>query len=360
LSTLSSQRDIALHEEVVAKVRSVASGILGQPIVASRRLGCGRNNVTLLIETPRGRYVAKHYPKILEDDWDRLRAEAAGLGFLNAAGVSAVPVLIGTDAASRVSVMTECGVPADCTACRDDIEACLAFAKRLHYARTLTDAESLPLAAEACLAPKDIVDQVVDRRRRLGEVGAGHPELSRFLSSTFDPALDAYRRQAYAALAASDIGPADQLLARWQTLSPSDFGLHNAVRGDDGGLTFVDFEYFGWDDPVRIVSDFLLHPGHLLDDDAKRQFVYGCYTVFGNDPQFLNRLRALYCLVGLRWCLILLNEFLPERLARRRAAGNSDKIANIRARQLRKADQMLTGLEISKGVLSTDVFSTLK
>ena len=40
-----------------------------------------------------------------------------------------------------------------------------------------------------------------------------------------------------------------------RALSPSDFGLHNALRGQDGQLRFVDFEYFGWDDPVKLVSD---------------------------------------------------------------------------------------------------------
>ena len=42
-----------------------------------------------------------------------------------------------------------------------------------------------------------------------------------------------------------------------RSLSPSDFGFHNAIRRADGRLAFVDFEYFGWDDPAKLVADFL-------------------------------------------------------------------------------------------------------
>ena len=98
-----------------------------------------------------------------------------------------------------------------------------------------------------------------------------------------------------------------------------------------------------------MVSDFLLHPGHHLEDDVKRQFMDGCRAVFGSDPYFTDRFGALYHLIGLRWCMILLNEFLPERMARRQAAGNADQSASLLARQIRKADLLLAGLRDNKG-----------
>ena len=57
-----------------------------------------------------------------------------------------------------------------------------------------------------------------------------------------------------------------------RSLSPSDFGFHNALLEADGRLTFVDFEYFGWDDPVKIVADVMLHPGMGLSADHGRRF----------------------------------------------------------------------------------------
>ena len=77
----------------------------------------------------------------------------------------------------------------------------------------------------------------------------------------------------------------------------------------------------------------------------------GCYAVYGSDSNFTNRFRALYYLIGLRWCMILLNEFLPERRARRRATERVDQRTSMLKGQLRKADILLTGLEKSEGIL---------
>ena len=181
------------------------------------------------------------------------------------------------------------------------------------------------------------------------QVGAGHPELDQFLHDAFEPALNAYPREPDAALAVAGVGPKEGLPQRWQTHSPLDFALRNAGRGGDGRLTFMGFEYFGWYDLVRMVSDFLLHPGHHHDGDAKRQFMDGCRAVLGSELNFSDRLGALYYLTGLRWCMILLNKFLPERIAHRQVAGDVHQLASEFTRQLWKADLLLTILKSNKG-----------
>jgi hypothetical protein len=55
-----------------------------------------------------------------------------------------------------------------------------------------------------------------------------------------------------------------------------------------------------------------------------------------------TRFEALSPLFGAIWCLIVLNEFLPERWARRVAAGGTGNAAEARTRQLRSADALFT------------------
>jgi hypothetical protein len=51
-------------------------------------------------------------------------------------------------------------------------------------------------------------------------------------------------------------------------------------------------------------------------------------------------------LFGLKWCLIMLNEFVPEDLQRRGfASGGSLDRATTQARQLEKARRMLARIE---------------
>jgi hypothetical protein len=59
---------------------------------------------------------------------------------------------------------------------------------------------------------------------------------------------------------------------RWRSLCPPDFGFHNALRRASGELVFIDFDYFGWDDSVKVTCDFLLHPGMRLFRDVEAAF----------------------------------------------------------------------------------------
>jgi hypothetical protein len=115
------------------------------------------------------------------------------------------------------------------------------------------------------------------------------------------------------------------------------------------GLTFVDFEYFGWDDPVKLMCDFLLHPGMRLSEPLKRRFVVAASQIYGADPTFASRLRLLYPLFAVRWCLILLNEFLPERWAYRVHAGGGPDWENAKERQLGRASDLLALVKSNDG-----------
>ena len=137
----------------------------------------------------------------------------------------------------------------------------------------------------------------------------------------------------------------EELPVSSRTLSPSDFGFHNALRRSDGSICFLDFEYFGWDDPVRLAADFLLHPGMSLGEALRERFLKGMLEAFSGDDEFRVRLALLFPLIGMRWCMILLNEFHSEGWRTRQFAGSSRDRASVLAEQLQKARTMLLRLE---------------
>ena len=94
-----------------------------------------------------------------------------------------------------------------------------------------------------------------------------------------------------------------------QILSPSDFGFHNAINYK-GGIKFFDFEYFGWDDPVKLTCDFMLHPGMKITNKQKIFWFQTMIEIFKLDKNFQKRIIASYELYGLCWCLINLNVYL--------------------------------------------------
>ena len=182
----------------------------------------------------------------------------------------------------------------------------------------------------------------LERLREARPAGQAGADAAEFLDTRLVPLLDDVVRSGNRQLAAAGIGSDDVLAPHRRTLSPSDFGFHNAISSDAGPLVFVDFEYFGWDDPAKTVADFVLHPAMTLRADLCRAFTAAAHDVFASDPTYRARLGAYYPLFGIKWCLILLNEFLPESILRRRFAGVADgDLEDLRRAQLAKAEQML-------------------
>jgi hypothetical protein len=199
----------------------------------------------------------------------------------------------------------------------------------LHGARTAPDARDFGPASEACLGLAEIAAQLEARRRRLAAVSELDDPLA-----LFDDLASAALRGARRRVGGTLVEP------EFRTLSPSDFGFHNALRRA-GRLVFFDFEYFGWDDPVKAVADFLWHPAMSLGSAARERFRTGAGAIYAADPAFEQRLAAFLPLYGLRWSLIVLNEFLPERWARRVAAGTTDDHMTVKIRQREKATALL-------------------
>jgi thiamine kinase-like enzyme len=170
------------------------------------------------------------------------------------------------------------------------------------------------------------------------------PELNVYLNLELIPVLERARQHAENTLFCT------RLPRPKQSLISADFGFHNAIKADSGRVSFIDFEYFGWDDPVRLTADFLLHPGTDLNEANFNRYRQGMVSTFQSDENFELRLLHLLPLYGIRWALILLNEFLPERWQARVFAGETASWAEIKAQQLKKsriaADKAIVHLKL--------------
>jgi thiamine kinase-like enzyme len=190
----------------------------------------------------------------------------------------------------------------------NDIYSAISFVKKLHLISREVKVLSIPNASEDCIVINNLIDQIEQRRSRL-ITEAPYLKLSFF--ETFDSILS----QAISSINDKDSVRSLNIKKRldpiFLTLSPSDFGFHNAIRNESGELIWIDFEYFGWDDPVKLIADFLWHPGMWLSENQKKIWVRECLNYFSNDVDLKSRLQYCWPLIGLKWSLILLNEFIP-------------------------------------------------
>ena len=109
-----------------------------------------------------------------------------------------------------------------------------------------------------------------------------------------------------------------------QVFSPSDFGFHNVLLCGDGRCSFLDFEHAGWDDPAKLVADFILQPEALLCSESAECFLerLGKSEPFGRNIR--ERVREALAIQKCKWTVIILNVFarpgVPLRVKAERLA----------------------------------------
>jgi hypothetical protein len=329
----------------LAAGRKAAGALAPGPVTSIDRIrGFGRNSGVYRVAAGGAIYALKQYPERHAGERDRAVIEHDALSFLARHRIAAVPRAFAADAASGYLLLEWIdGGPVEAPETADIAAAC-AFVRAIHALRGADDAKGQPAAAEACLCGAEIVEQIERRVARLAALGAREPALAAALDGEMRPLFKETASWAEEGYAAAGLAFDRDVDAAAQTLCPSDFGFHNAMRRPSGELVFIDFDYFGWDDPVKLTADFLLHPGMRLREAQKRQFAAEAFDIYGSDPNFRRRLALLYPLFALRWCMILLNEFLPERWANRLNAGTEADWESAKQRQLDRAREWMHSL----------------
>ena len=263
-------------------------------------------------------YVLKIYPDLLLDPRPRLETEYTALDFLHQRNIRIVPKpeIKNKDFNSGIYSWVE-GKEIS-TVSMGKMKQCVLFVNKL---KEINDVrfENFNLASEACLSGKVLKQQIITRLNNLNKAGDSDKDLKNFINKTFQPLFEKVNQKYFSRWPVSS---ADKNLNKKHLiLSPSDFGLHNALIDQDNKITFLDFDYFGWDDPVKLTSDFYWHPGMKLQESHRMFWLDSMISIFsGKDSHFEKRLESALPCYALRWILILLNEFLEKEQKRREYA----------------------------------------
>ncbi|MBE9116878.1 aminoglycoside phosphotransferase family protein [Lusitaniella coriacea LEGE 07157] len=332
----------------VSNLESILPQLPGYPFSEANRVSGGKNSqVYRLRNDADEQYALKLYFRHHLDRRNRLETEFTSLQLFEENGIKSVPkaFLRNQEQGWALYEYIE-GDAIDSSEIREsDINALVQFLINLKNLKKLPQCQHLSPASEACFSVSAIANNLEQRLYRLTsleEKKGQYEELECFLTKDFIPFLEQLIEWSKSRLQQSNTSFEKEINAVKRTLSPSDFGFHNALRCNDGKLVFLDFEYFGWDDPAKMISDFLLHPARILDYSLKQQFFEQIQLGFEDHKDLTKRVEIVYPLFGLKWCLIFLNEFIPEHLLRRGFADvNPMDKSKRQAEQLAKSKQML-------------------
>lgn len=284
----------------------------------------GRNNRVYHALNKSDDVLIKQYFYSVSDTRDRLSSEYLMLSFLHRQGITNVPRPLLSDVATHTGVYQFIkGSPVNLnTITENDVVSFSELLNRMWQFRNTPQAQHLPIASEACFSIKEYVDKIKNRFALFSQLPS-NDSVTKKMSSFVDDNLSVFFNKLVSQVESSGSTFTNLLNPRHRTLSPSDHGFHNAIRGNDGNLYFIDFEYAGWDDPVKMICDCFLQPDKPVPEKFHLLFLKNCKQIIDPIDNFVSRIKYIYPLLGLKWCLIMLNEFLPVSESRRQFAGKN-------------------------------------
>ena len=321
-------------------IQDIARALSPEPVETVSELRKGNNSRIFRVETRTGSFALKKYPSV--DERKRLEAEVAAVRFFERQAIDRTPRMVAVAPEIRFALFTWLdGRPVQ-TVTDNDVAEFSAFQITLDKAIDVQSRSEIGEASEACLSGQRILAQVERRFSRLSSVKRDMPEFGPFFDDVLVPSLREFEANSQATYARLGFDFAQEIAPQFRTLIPSDLGAHNALRGADGRLFFLDFEYFGWDDPITSIANFVMHPGMQLSNPQKHHYQEALLDHFQRHGE-ADRLRALMPLYALRWCAIILGELLPDRW-RHRMETNPDfhDWDRVRRIQIGKARTLLS------------------
>ena len=297
-------------KEIAARAQQICSEKITE---IEPHVGQGNSQIFRILTAKNHQFALKVYPNLVHDTRPRLVTETSAYELLKKSGWT--PQVVAADEEMNIALFEWVdGVPIS-TVTDSLIDQCLLFSAYLKKVYCRVGHGHAP-ASEACLSRLACAGQIEERIKKLRLIE--NHELRYALDTVIVPLSNETMAWSERNWPGSD--SVETLRENQQTLSPSDFGLHNAVKVADGSVRFLDFEYFGRDDPVKLAADFAWHPAMSLSRAHKRRWITGVLALFGDTDTVRQRFRAAWPLFGIRWALILLNEYLDDGWKKRRNA----------------------------------------
>jgi hypothetical protein len=262
-------------------------------------------------------------------------SEFSVLTFLGRVGLEGVPrAMLRSDAFSYGVYSFEPGSARTASELQTrDVQAIAEFAARLHGVDQARGGSDLAPAVDASFSFAGLVGATDARLRAFEEFAASAAayEEVRELCRVLDlrARITELNVEVLAGLADAD-RQAELPRSDWR-LNTADFGPQNMLFAPDGGLTVVDFETAGWDDPASLVMGFVAHAASEdLPPDVVRNFLDAYAEKQALSAPEIARFERVGLLFDLEWVAIYATALTSEAVAAKEFANREfDRHAHL-------------------------------
>ncbi len=289
--------------------------------------------------------IVKFYPPKKKDQRERLKTEFSAFQTLWNNQIRQVPKPLNFNYKKNCAVYSFLsGKNKSATEInKDDILQVVNFVKLLKNISKNYSADSFQSASEACFSLNEVFDNIEERLKilNLSCIKLTNKTLSELLLR-LQFCYSQIKPWAIKQAKGIPLFPSSHLTQDLRILSPSDLGFHNAILDEQSNWNFLDFEYFGWDDPVKLIIDFMIHPAMNLNSELSQFWLEKMLDLFSEYPGIEQKLRVYFPLLGIKWCCIFLNCFIPSYIKEKKHFLSKTELKDLQLKQLEKAAMMLS------------------
>ncbi len=288
----------------------------------------------------------KHYFSDPIDERNRLKHEFLFLKYAWSQGIRVIPEPLGCDNVNKFALLQYIdGIrPKVNQITESEINNAISFFLNLNKCLNPEFARILPSASEACFSLQEHVVTIKKRLNKLKLIEVNEEidnDALSFVQSELIPFWNTIEKNLSVEWETSGINPEEVLPIAHRCISPSDFGFHNSIKSSEGKIFFIDFEYAGWDDPAKMICDFFCQPEVPVSDKYLTVFINKILNIIPDSVSFKQRVSWLIPVYKIKWCCIILNEFLPISQKRRSFADIHTPVSAKKRIQLKKSQELL-------------------
>ena len=281
----------------------------------------GKNSFSYLVKTQTRNFFLKIYRKNHFNARDRLSSEINFLNYLREIKLNNVPKPIIYDVAENWILLSWVEGKKIIKPEEDDCNSLLEFISDIQNYKFSEYAKKIGNASEANFTIYDHICHIKSRVESLknylfkNKKNLNQRSAIFSLLNKFSDELNSYEKE-------FDFSKKS---IQTRIISPSDIGFHNVLKNKDK-VNFIDFEYAGWDDPRKLLSDLVLQPQYNIPINCYQTFV-GLFKKKEFSFEFLQDSSIVFELYRIKWVLIMLNPVLYSK---------SDDFLNVEIMQILK------------------------
>ena len=269
----------------------------------------GRNNHVYLYKEKNNKFIIKKFKNCFYTKYDRYFTEKIFIEYLKKKNIKNIPNIVGSNKKKKIIYFSYIEGKQIIRPKKNHLNECLNFLKQINYKTTYKNFK-FQKASDACLSIKDHINTCESRINKLiikynYKKNNENKKIYNFLKKQIIPEFKIIKSNIKNLFTKTQIKK--KLNNNKLILSPSDFGFHNIITKDNQ-IYFIDFEYAGWDDPRKLLCDFILNPDYSISKKDKIFFLTNFDQKFKTKISNSDEFRVILKFHFLKWVCVIISQ----------------------------------------------------